>query len=314
MEPSPPLKRMRFSCEPDLDIEIEGEIVRANSTTLMMASKVFASMLGSDLSEGLTGRIKLPEKKRADFGLVMLHIDLRGGAAPPQINADSVEVLLRWSDEYDMGGLKSRCQEFLADSNYTDHDELALTLSLEFGFKDVSKSLSKYFASKLYERRDIICKFVDEPIMMEAILPKVNAMFELESEGCDSLSKTAFQLVIKMIEAKNKLPGKMQREYYVKRANALTKKLTSLIPALKSGGMFGLMSNLSEHDHDKMVSFEHLKCKCTEGFAAGEMRCDVDELKAMLAHLVDRGKIYKSEKSGKYYRQKSTSLGDSDSD
>merc|ERR1719287_107665 len=95
MEPT--AKRRRYSREPDLDVEVEGEIFKVSACVLMLASDVFAQMLECGLRESQEGRIVLPGKSKEEFREVLTHLTPRGGAAPPPIKAEHVPFLLRWA-------------------------------------------------------------------------------------------------------------------------------------------------------------------------------------------------------------------------
>ncbi|OLQ13157.1 LON peptidase N-terminal domain and RING finger protein 1 [Symbiodinium microadriaticum] len=111
VEPVP--KRARFSMEPDVEVELDGGVLQVHSHVLMAASEVFANMLQSGMQEAQSGRIVLKEMALDDFKVVLKHLDLRGGSLPPPITEDNLELLLENADEYQILGLKERCQNFL---------------------------------------------------------------------------------------------------------------------------------------------------------------------------------------------------------
>eukprot|EP00438_Fugacium_kawagutii_P007775 Skav210425 [mRNA] locus=scaffold1573:407495:408481:+ [translate_table: standard] len=105
-----PLKRPRFSFAEDVVLELaDGETIHVHSHVLMAASEVFATMLQSEMQEAQTGRILLKDKTRSELEEVLKHLDLRGGALPPPITRENVEVLLQFADEYQITGLRDRC-------------------------------------------------------------------------------------------------------------------------------------------------------------------------------------------------------------
>ena len=111
----PPGKRTRYSLQADVDVVLGDGAVQVRSHVLVSASEVFASMLQSNMLEASSGRIILKEKTLQGFKQVLKHLDLRGGAAPPDVTTDNVELLLQYADEYQMTGLKARCDKFLQD-------------------------------------------------------------------------------------------------------------------------------------------------------------------------------------------------------
>jgi len=308
---APPAKRPRFTREPDLEVEVEGKTFRLHSHVLMAASDVFTTMLESQMSEGQSGYIKLPDKASKEFELLVRHLDLRGGAAAPMINEDDVAILLRWADEYQMDGLKERCREFLERHRVCNATH-ALKLCLEFEFTELATMISKSLAIDVFNRRKEITEFVDEPIVMKAVVRHLQRKLDMEEvAGEDSVAKQLWLIIVKMLEVEKEALGKGEQEYYFKRARALMKKLGSIIPAIRGVLGLGWFSSLKEGDYDKMVTLEQVKKKCTESCATG-FRFDGGEVEAILAHLVAERKLFKSEKSGKYYRGIGREWGDSD--
>ena len=110
---NPARKRARYSLQADIDVEVEGQAVQVHSQVLMSASEIFAKMLQSDTQEAATGRIVLRNKTLEGFKEVLEHLDLRGGAAPPAITLDNVDLLLQYADEFLMPGLLARCEACL---------------------------------------------------------------------------------------------------------------------------------------------------------------------------------------------------------
>mmetsp|Transcript_12699 Transcript_12699/g.28945 ORF Transcript_12699/g.28945 Transcript_12699/m.28945 type:complete len:144 (+) Transcript_12699:67-498(+) len=56
-----------FSMDPDIEIHAGDEIVEAHSIILMMSSPVFRQMLSTNMSEGRSGTIHLPEKNAVEL-------------------------------------------------------------------------------------------------------------------------------------------------------------------------------------------------------------------------------------------------------
>mmetsp|Transcript_65284 Transcript_65284/g.153701 ORF Transcript_65284/g.153701 Transcript_65284/m.153701 type:complete len:322 (+) Transcript_65284:42-1007(+) len=124
----PPAKRPRYTWEEDVEVECDDEIIKVHSHVMMAASEVFVRMLQTDMKEARTGRIVLPGKSSEGFKEVLKHLDLRGGAEPPPVTAKNLDLLLRFSDEYQVVGLKFRCMSWMrtkVDSRPVDMLRLA---------------------------------------------------------------------------------------------------------------------------------------------------------------------------------------------
>eukprot|EP00435_Cladocopium_sp_Y103_P021568 s1895_g5.t1 len=128
---APASKRRRYSLECDVEIEVaDGECVQTHSHVLMAASDVFAAMLGADMQEARTGRIVLGDKTKGQLEEFLQHLDLRGGAGPPPVTDQNVELLVQFADEYQVIGLRDRCISFLKAQ-----PETKICDSLEFACK-----------------------------------------------------------------------------------------------------------------------------------------------------------------------------------
>lgn len=108
----PVAKRRRFSPQPDLEVEVEGEVFPVHSYVLTSRSPVFAAMLDSGMCESQEGRIRLKGKSKAEFCEFLRHLD-NGSAELPEITGETVPRLLHWADEYGVDGLRQRCEAFL---------------------------------------------------------------------------------------------------------------------------------------------------------------------------------------------------------
>ena len=60
-----------FEDKADVEVEIEGTTLKVHSLILGLASPVFAALLCSNMQEGLSRRIKLPDKSKHEFELFM---------------------------------------------------------------------------------------------------------------------------------------------------------------------------------------------------------------------------------------------------
>lgn len=94
----------------DLSVVIEGATLTVHSLILILASPVFKAMLSSEMREGQHKEIHLKGKRKAEFLQFWKH--LQPGNFEP-LGADNVHFLLRWADEYQVDGLKCRCEEYL---------------------------------------------------------------------------------------------------------------------------------------------------------------------------------------------------------
>ena len=100
----PAAERPRYSevLEPDLEIEVEGEVFRMHSFVLMYQSPVFATMLKAGMRENQEGRIKLEGKKKVEFAeflrqLQTLKVRKLPSIAPrPQVGCYSGRTSTRW--------------------------------------------------------------------------------------------------------------------------------------------------------------------------------------------------------------------------
>jgi len=113
-----PCKRARLGEEPDsaaweeadVEIEIEGTIIKVHSIILAIASPIFAAMLRSSMKEGLNKKISLPGKSKEEFLLFMAH--LRPGSTK-RVTCDTVDKLLPWFDHFQVLDKKAECANVL---------------------------------------------------------------------------------------------------------------------------------------------------------------------------------------------------------
>ncbi|CAJ1419096.1 unnamed protein product [Effrenium voratum] len=94
----------------DLTVLVEGASIVVHSLVLTLASPVFGAMLSSKMQEGLDKQIDLKGKAKAEFHAFWTF--LQPGNFEP-ITAENAHFLLRWADEYQVEGLKRRCEEYL---------------------------------------------------------------------------------------------------------------------------------------------------------------------------------------------------------
>merc|ERR1719249_170181 len=111
-----PVKRARvddvrsFSDEPDVSVQVEDEVFEVHSVVLMLASPFFKSTMTSSMSESSSGIITLHDKKKCEFQTFM---DAIKPGTVLDIDRKNVYILSRWADEYQVDGLKHRCEQYL---------------------------------------------------------------------------------------------------------------------------------------------------------------------------------------------------------
>jgi len=128
---TPRRKRRRYCTDPDLQVEVEGESFPVRSLLLMLASPVFGRMLESDMRETHEGRIYLPGKSKDEFKQVLPWLnDLEPKVA---VTVETLPVLLRWAQEYEIDRLTAACERFLSD---VDVSVTELKLALDFNLKE----------------------------------------------------------------------------------------------------------------------------------------------------------------------------------
>ena len=186
----PPSRRSRYSLDADVDVVLEGETVRVHSYTLMAASEVFAKMLQSGMQESESGRIVLKDKARKDFETLLQHIDLRFGALPPPITTENLRTLLSFAREYEITGLKCRCEKFLVPickkdplralkvACEFDLDEAKVTATTNLLIKDKGAQLFSF------EKDQTVRNTVWKELLKT--LPKNGVAFSPKGKGCSS--------------------------------------------------------------------------------------------------------------------------------
>jgi len=149
-----------FSADTDLQVVVEDEVFHVHSLVLMLVSPVFKNMLCGNLVESQEGKITLHEKDKEEFRVFLTAIM---PASTFELTAANVEFLVRWTDEYQVEGLKTKCEEFLMT------EEPASVASLEFASKFHLERLQKRCSEEI--KRDVK-KYMDELIRLG---PKLSA-------------------------------------------------------------------------------------------------------------------------------------------
>ena len=125
-------KRRRYSTEPDVEVEVEGEVFNVHSQPLMLASAVFQRMLEHDMQESNAGRIRLVGKLKEEFRSILPWVSVnRQGART--VTSGNFPVLLRWADEYQLGELEDACEQFLLSESPVSPE--ALKTAVEFNLE-----------------------------------------------------------------------------------------------------------------------------------------------------------------------------------
>ena len=121
-------KRPRTT-EPDLTVVVEDERFEVHSLLLMLASPVFKQMLTSDMAEGTSDEVVLPDKKKDEFAIFYACLQLN---TRQPITLENAHFLVEWADEYQVNMLKDQCEDLLLNEPVT---VTALTFALSYGLE-----------------------------------------------------------------------------------------------------------------------------------------------------------------------------------
>lgn len=104
-----------FEEGPDHDVEFicDDEIIKAHKNILCSRSKVFASMLQSDMKEGKTGQVKILDIK-SDIFRQFLKCLYSGVLS--ELTVDTALGFYEAADKYAVDTLKKQCADFLMDN------------------------------------------------------------------------------------------------------------------------------------------------------------------------------------------------------
>eukprot|EP00440_Ansanella_granifera_P011004 gb/GFBE01011934.1/.p1 GENE.gb/GFBE01011934.1/~~gb/GFBE01011934.1/.p1 ORF type:complete len:289 (+),score=65.09 gb/GFBE01011934.1/:1-867(+) len=111
----------------DLIVHVDGCSLLVHSLILQLASPVFKAMLSSKMQEGIDKEIFLKGKNKQEF--VTFWKMLQPGNFE-SITSENAHFLLQWADEYQIEGLKCRCEEFLM-AKEVPREPLAANASLQ---------------------------------------------------------------------------------------------------------------------------------------------------------------------------------------
>ena len=171
--------RPKTSCQPSPFLSL----FNVHSRDMMSASEVFANMLENDMRESEEGQIVLPGKSKEEFRTLLQFISVQQGSAPPNITKENVELLLKWADEYQILGLRSRCEKFLEHElrSFGAKNIIGrLQLAVQYNLQDLEKTASTKLAGSIFRHRCEAVQFIDNPTIMKAILPALFKEARLE--------------------------------------------------------------------------------------------------------------------------------------
>jgi len=120
----------RAKIKTDLTVCLDDGEVEVHSIIVMMASPVFEKMLSSHMQEGSGNHIRLPGKKMGEF--IAFRNALQFCTMEP-FTPETVIFLSCWAEEYQVGALKAKCEDYLVSSVPVDGASLkhAITHSME---------------------------------------------------------------------------------------------------------------------------------------------------------------------------------------
>ena len=147
-----------------------------HSHVLMAASEVFTRMLQSGMQEAQSGRIVLRDKALDDFRVVLEHLDLRGGSLPPPITQENLELLLGYADEYQILGLKNRCEGFL-QRLAKSKPEYVLELSAQYDLQKAKFVTARHLAAR---KDSILLNYETDPTVRKAVYTELLQLVDVE--------------------------------------------------------------------------------------------------------------------------------------
>lgn len=163
-----PVKRPRFSVDPDLEIQVQGEVFYVHSLPIMTASPVFRGMLENDMIESQTGRITLPGKSKEEFREVLPWLGLATSVMGAVVTAENLLVLLKWANEYDIEPLQRACEQYRLQQPV---DAEALKIAVQFRMAKRVEQCLGVISQDLGKCVCALGEFTDDPSIMEALWP-----------------------------------------------------------------------------------------------------------------------------------------------
>lgn len=152
----------------DLILIVEDEKFYVHRLFMSMNSPVFKAMFKSQFKDATSGEILLPEKKAHEVLEFLNHIYCHYVEEPVKITMESVEYLLKLSDEYQVKRIFNSCVKFLEDQTK--------------GRGNVMKMLKLADLYHLDKLRQICCKDLLQNLKLQT-LSKVLNLEELDRES-----------------------------------------------------------------------------------------------------------------------------------
>ena len=141
----------------DAILVVEGERFHVHRSTLSMCSPVFERMFTADFQEKNLTEIQLPDKKASEIEELLL---MSYPHSKP-VDESNVYFLLSLADEYQMGRLTKRCEEYLLQRRKSKSQSIDfLVIAQKFNLKVLREQcikiakdwpLSKLKAHKMYK-------------------------------------------------------------------------------------------------------------------------------------------------------------------
>lgn len=100
----------RFSTDADLFVKVDDETFSTHSVVLMLASPVFKAMLSNYWAESSKSTLTLPGKDKDQF---RVFLEALQPDTTVELTKDNVEYLVKLADEYQVNGLKGKCEAFI---------------------------------------------------------------------------------------------------------------------------------------------------------------------------------------------------------
>jgi len=147
-----PAKRPKLA-DPDLKIEVDDGELDVHSLLLQLASPVFASMLNSQMQEGMTNKISLPGKTKAELETFYKSLQV---STEEVLTPEIAACLVKWADEYQIENLKAKCEQFLLSQPVNAQ---GLQLAVKYGLSRRTMQCLNIF------KKDLV-KHVDDMVVL----------------------------------------------------------------------------------------------------------------------------------------------------
>ncbi len=148
----PSAKRPKIA-DPDLKIIVDDGELDVHSLLLQLASPVFASMLNSEMQEGMANSINLPGKTKGELEMFYKSLQV---STEETLTPEIATCLVKWADEYQIENLKAKCEQFLLSQPVNAQ---GLQLAVKYG-------LSKRTGQCLNQFKQDLVKHVDDIVVL----------------------------------------------------------------------------------------------------------------------------------------------------